>query len=138
MDMELEVQVGRALAENLRIIELLTKKTEMLEETIAEQDIELETWHIVSNTDDWHEMAAIAKALNYKGFGRNRIFEYLRDEGILRNNNEPYQQYVDRGYFKIIEQKVDLPYGNCKINMKTVVSQKGLDFIRRKLDEVAD
>jgi phage antirepressor YoqD-like protein len=110
----------------------------VLEETIAEQALELETWHIVSNSDDWQEMSSIAKVLNYKGFGRNKIFEFLRGEKILRYNNEPYQEFVDRGYFKIIEQKVDLPYGTAMINKKTVVSQKGLDFIRRKLDDVAN
>lgn len=135
MENALEVRVSQALAENQRIIELLTKQNEQKDEIIAEQGAELETWHIVSNTDDWQEMASIAKVLNYHGYGRNKIFEYLRNESVLRYNNEPYQQFVDRGYFKIIEQKVDLPYGDTKINRKTVVSQKGLDFIRRKLDE---
>lgn len=138
MDNELELRVSNALAESQQLIELLVKKTEVLEETIAEQAVELETWRIVSNSDDWQEMSSIAKALNYKGFGRNKIFEYLREIGVLRYNNEPYQQYVDRGYFKTIEQKVDLPYGTAMINKKPVVSQKGLDFIRRKLDELAN
>jgi phage antirepressor YoqD-like protein len=138
MDNELELRVSQALVENQHLIDLLVKKNEVLEETIAEQALELETWHIVSNSDDWQEMSSIAKVLNYKGFGRNKIFEFLRDEKILRYNNEPYQEFVDRGYFKIIEQKVDLPYGTAMINKKTVVSQKGLDFIRRKLDDVAN
>jgi len=138
MKSELELRIGQALAENQNLIDLLKRENEVLEETIAEQAVELKTWHIVSNSDDWQEMASIAKSLNYKGFGRNKIFEYLRLEKILRYNNEPYQQFVDRGYFKIIEQKVDLPYGDVKINRKTVVSQKGLDFIRRKLDELID
>jgi phage antirepressor YoqD-like protein len=138
MDNELELRVSQALVENQHLIDLLVKKNEVLEETIAEQALELETWHIVSNSDDWQEMSSIAKVLNYKGFGRNKIFEFLRGEKILRYNNEPYQEFVDRGYFKIIEQKVDLPYGTAMINKKTVVSQKGLDFIRRKLDDVAN
>jgi phage antirepressor YoqD-like protein len=53
----------------------------------------------------------------------------------MRNRNEPYQRYVSSGYFKVIEQKVELPNGDIYINRKPVVFQKGLDFIRKLLLE---
>ena len=62
--------------------------------------------------------------------GRNRIFQLLREKEILNNSNQPYQQFVDRGYFRVIESKFTLPDGTTRINLKTVVFQKGLDFIR--------
>ena len=129
MDKELELRVATTLQESQQLIEILTNE-------LAKQKGEIETWRMVSNSDSWIEMSAVAKTLDYKGFGRNKIFEYLRDINVLRQNNEPYQEYVDRGYFKIIEQKVSLPDGNAIVNLKTVVSQKGLDFIRRRLDEL--
>ena len=132
---DLELRIAQTLAENQTLIELLQKKTEHLEAVVEDQRGELITWDMVSNSDHWMEMSAIAKALNYKNFGRNKMFAFLREKGILRGNNEPYQQYVDRGYFKIIEQRIDLPYGDVKINKKTVISQKGLDHIRKKIDE---
>lgn len=128
MDKELGIDVRNLLEKNNDIIERLVQQNR---ELLAEN----ETWRRVSNSDDWIEMTAVAKALNYKGYGRNKIFDFLRNNNIVMQNNEPYQAYVDRGYFKIIEQKVDLPYGDVMINRKTVVSQKGLDFIRKALDE---
>lgn len=83
-----------------------------------------------SKTDS--EMSEVAKVLNV-GMGRNKIFKRLREMKILRYNNEPYQEYCDRGYFRQIEQKVTLPYGETLVNFKTVVSQKGIDYIRKIL-----
>lgn len=79
------------------------------------------------------EMAAAAKVLSIKGIGRNNLFEMLRKHGILMQNNQPYQEFVDRGYFRVIEQKFTKPDGSTNISIKTLVYQKGLDHIRRLL-----
>ena len=57
----------------------------------------------------------------------------LRDKGVLMKNNQPYQKYVDAGYFKVIESTWSKPNGDVQINLKTVVYQKGLDYIRKLL-----
>lgn len=76
-------------------------------------------------------MAQVAKAL---GTGRNRLFEFLRQKKILMNNNTPYQQYIDRGYFEVKETPKTL--GNKQINFtQTYVTAKGVDFIFRLLQE---
>jgi len=67
------------------------------------------------------------------GIGRNRLFEILRDKRILMNDNKPYQTYIDRGYFRVIEQKYTKPDGSTNINIKTLVYQRGLDYIRKIL-----
>jgi phage antirepressor YoqD-like protein len=46
------------------------------------------------------------------------------------NNNRPYQKYIDSGYFRVIEQKY-MKNGEEHINFKTLVYQRGLDFIRK-------
>lgn len=51
------------------------------------------------------------------------------------SDNRPYQKYIDAGYFRVVEQKFDKGYGEIGINIKTLVFQKGVDFIRRKLNE---
>jgi anti-repressor protein len=89
----------------------------------------------VMQSGDWAEMAQVSKLLARKGWGRNNTFSLLRERGILRYNNEPYQQYVERGYFKVVEQHFQNPQsGETMINKKTVVSQRGIDFIRRIID----
>ena len=38
-------------------------------------------------------------------------------------------------YFRIIESKYILPTGEVKISLKTVVYQRGLDFIRKLIEK---
>jgi anti-repressor protein len=80
------------------------------------------------------DMKNIAKTLHFKEMGRNNLFEYLRNKGVLDRWNKPYQEYAGRGYFKI-----DLvPYeinGEKNVYPKTVVTTKGMDYIRRILRE---
>lgn len=89
----------------------------------------------VAGSKDSIEMGHVAKVLGIKRMGRNRLFSLLRDKKILDKNNIPYQQYVDLGYFRILEQKYTVPNGEIKINIKTMVFQKGVDFILRKIRE---
>ena len=67
--------------------------------------------------------------------GRNNLFSLLRDEKVFDRNNIPYQQYVDCVYFRVLEQKYTVPSGETKINIKTMVFQRGIDFIGRKIRE---
>lgn len=73
----------------------------------------------------------VAKTLGIDGIGRNNLFQILRDRKILMRDNKPYQQYIDAGYFRVIEQKYDTPDGETKISFKTLVFQKGVDYIRK-------
>ena len=82
------------------------------------------------------EMSEVAKVLDYKGVGRNTLFEILRENEILRYNNEPYQKYVDNGYFRVIQTKYKDKFGATNINIKTMVYQKGVRAIMRLLDEL--
>ena len=127
----------RTLNQNTRLLEDKKRLTETIQE--KEQEIEVlapvkEFYDRVTESDDWMEMATVAKLLNFKGYGRNNILEFLRNRGVLRYNNEPYQKYVDLGYFKIVEKSFPLPYGETGISRKTVVSQKGMDFIRKLIE----
>lgn len=89
----------------------------------------------VAGSKDSIEMGHVAKVLGIRRMGRNRLFSLLRDKKILDKNNIPYQQYVDMGYFRVLEQKYTVPNGETKINIKTMVFQKGVDFIGRKIRE---
>lgn len=88
----------------------------------------------VTDSKDAISMADVAKVLNF-GKGRNTLFKILRKEKILMKDNRPYQEYVDRGFFRVVEQKFDKGYGEVGINIKTLVFQKGVDYIRRILEK---
>lgn len=80
-------------------------------------------------------MDQVAKVLDLKGIGRNKLFEILRKIGILQYNNIPYQKYVDAGYFRVAETKYTKPNGDTYINIKTLVYQKGVNYIHKKVIE---
>lgn len=78
-------------------------------------------------------MNEVSKVLGIKGLGRNNLFEFLRDNAILDRWNVPYQKYIDCGWFRVIEQKYT-KNGEEHISIKTLVYQKGVDAIRRKIE----
>lgn len=86
----------------------------------------------VTGSSDTIEIGEVAKVLNC-GIGRNKLFDFLRKEKVLMKNNIPKQHFVDEGYFRVIETKYTKPNGDVSINLKTVVYQKGVDYIRKRL-----
>lgn len=91
----------------------------------------VEFFEQVTSSKDAIDMATCAKVLNIPSYGRNNLFDFLREKKVLQQNNVPYQRYVDQGYFRVIEQKWNKPDGSVQISVKTVVYQSGMDFIRR-------
>ena len=88
----------------------------------------------VVSTESLLSMGDTAKLLD-KNVGRNRLYKILREKKILMSDNIPYQQYVDRGYFKVVENYYMA--GDNKVNTKTTyVNQKGVDYIRKLLKEM--
>ena len=97
---------------------------------LAEQKPKVEFFDTVANSKTALPMDRAAKVLAM-GTGRNKLFELLRDKKILDRNNIPYQTYVDRGYFRVVEQKYTKPTGETVVTTKTLVYQRGVDYIRK-------
>lgn len=128
-----ETRVAEILRDPVKALEIYKKHNEMLITEVKELRPKADFYDAVASSEKLTEMSAVAKVLNFKGVGRNKLFEYLRKKEILRYNNEPYQEYQKRGYFKVIEQDVRRDYDI--INYKTMTTQKGMDFIRKILLE---
>ena len=117
---------------------IMARALKLYEKKVKELQPKADFYDTVTKSEDTLEMSEVAKILEEEGYGRNNLFIKLRELGILqtskKNKNEPYQEYVNRGYFKLVEKKV----GSDKyprIITQTVVYQKGLDFIRKKLQK---
>lgn len=93
-----------------------------------------EFYDAVTDSKDAISMAEVAKVLDYD-IGRNRLFDLLKKKKILDKSRVPYQRFVDAGYFRVIETKYTKPNGDVCINIKTLVLQKGIDYIRKILNE---
>lgn len=112
-----QLEAARQLVAALEKVELMQPKADFYD-AVTQSEAEL----------DMHEAV---KILNV-GFGRNIMFAKLREAGVFMHGNVPYQEYVDAGYFRLVETSFVKPSGKISVGTKTVVTQKGLDFLRRK------
>lgn len=104
-------------------------KRQALEAENKQMRPKAEAFDDLISTDGKYTMSEVAKLLNW---GRNRLFKFLRMQGILRNNNEPYQEYVDRGYFKL--RTYTIKHTDFEeVKVQTLVTPKGLEWIRKIL-----
>jgi anti-repressor protein len=90
----------------------------------------------VASSRDAIDMGRVAKVIG--GIGRNTLFAILRDKKILMQNNIPYQAYCDRGYFRVVEQKYNKPDGSVHVTTKTLVYQRGLQFILKVIGRTVE
>jgi phage antirepressor YoqD-like protein len=112
------------------IIENLQKENEEMKPKAAFFDQ-------VADSKDALQMRDVARVLNVPNYGRNTLFEFLRKKGVLDSRNVPYRKYQDQGYFRVIEQKWTDTEGETRISLKTLVYQRGVDFIRKLIQETA-
>jgi len=134
--------IDQMLADPDTAIRLFTElKQERVERGKLEKKVErdrpkVEFYDEVTGSKDTVSIGQLAKVLNFPNVGQNKLFKFLRDNKILMRDNMPYQEYVDKGYFRCIEQKYQAgSTGETRISIKTVVFQRGVDFIRRLLKE---
>ena len=118
----------RALADETEKIETLKKQNQLMQP-------KAEFFDAVTDSKTAIPIGDVAKILDI-GIGRNKLFEFLREKNILTSDNRPYQRYIDAGYFRVIEQKYEVN-GEVRINIKTLVFQKGIDWIRKQLAKEA-
>lgn len=116
--------MARALLLAQRVIDDKTKQ-------ITEMKPKADFYDTVANTESLFSMADVAKTLDM-GIGRNKLFAFLRDKGILDKDNHPYQKYVDAGYLRPIENHCKAG-DNDVVYKCTYVKQKGIDYIRKIL-----
>ena len=82
---------------------------------------------LLDAVDTYFTMNEASKILEPEtGMGRNILFAWLRDKKVLRENNTPYQKYIDDGYFRVTEKGTVVGP-----KVVTMVSNRGIDYIRK-------
>lgn len=117
-------QAWNFLQEDIR--ELQTQNYNLIKK-IEQNTPKVELYDLAMDSTSTIAMSDVCKVLNL-GFGRNELFRLLREKKILDRSNRPMQRYVNTGYFKIIENVYE-QNGQTFISLKTVVFQKGLNYI---------
>ena len=123
--------VPQTYAEALRELADKAEKMEALQKQNQLMQPKAEFFDAVTDSKTAIPIGDVAKILDI-GIGRNKLFEFLRNKNVLTYDNRPYQKYIDAGYFRVIEQKYEVN-GEVRINIKTLVFQKGIDWIRKQL-----
>lgn len=135
MEKALQFKTPQTFAEALKLAYEQQLVIEEQKQKLIEAEPKVEFYDTVTGSDTTIDLGQAAKVLNYKGLGRNRLFQYLREKDILMHNNAPYQKYVDAGYFRLIETTWNMPNNDSMIYLKTVVYQKGLDFLSKVIEK---
>ena len=120
-----------------RALEIANKRAEEATQRLLANEHKIEFYNEVTESKTATDIGTVSKLLNFKNVGRNTLFDILRKQGILQPNNIPYQRYVGNGYFRVIESKWnDYVTGDVKISFKTVVYQKGIEYIAKILRDL--
>lgn len=85
----------------------------------------------IIDNDDKIDIGQAAKVLALP-FGRNTLFQKLREKGVFfKGKNEPKQEYIDRGYFELKEKFIERNNHPGFVALKVLVTQKGLAYIHK-------
>lgn len=128
-------------AAQLRISEALDAQNKKLalesaeqQRKLKEQEAPVAIYNLAISAKNAMSMQEVAKAL---GTGRNRLYDILREEGIImKGSTMPFQRYLDSGHFKVTERP--RTSGDTIVNdPATRVYAKGFDYIARLLQKRA-
>jgi len=72
--------------------------------------------------------------LKFKGIGSMELFKILRASHVLDDHNQPYQEFCDRKYFRLVEAK-SVAGGSILTSNRTYVYKSGITFIERILTD---
>ena len=126
-------QIPQTYSEALLLASKQAEQIEYQNKLLLEQKPKVDFFEAVTGSKDTIDMGSVAKVLNKK-IGRNKLFDFLRENSVLMSNNVPYQKFCDCGYFRVIETKYNKPDGSTHIGLKTLVYQKGVNYINKLLE----
>lgn len=109
-----------------RAIKMAEKQINTLQLQIEDQRPLVEFANTVAKSCDNILMRDMAKLLcdEHVIIGEKRLYKLLRKHDVLMSSNDPYQSFVDRGYFVVKETPYNTPYGE-ELNRTTLVTPKG-------------
>lgn len=133
LELSKQFKIPQTFSEALLLASKQAEQIEHQNKLLLEQKPKVDFYEAVTGSKDTIDMGSVAKVLNKK-IGRNKLFDFLRENKILMPNNVPYQKFCDCGYFRVIETKYTKPDGSTHIGLKTLVYQKGVNYINKLLE----
>lgn len=120
---------------------LADKRIRELENKIESDKPKVLIANTLLSSENTLDVEMFAKALfdeSGVNLGRNKLFKWFRDNGFLNDKNRPYQQFIDRGYFKLKEGTyINQATNEPQIYFQLRITTKGqMYFANRLIDEV--
>lgn len=116
----------------LTTLDDLEKKNQMLQQAttkIEEDRPKVEFHDAVHDSTNLMTIGEFGKAVS---IGEKTLFKMLRDEKIFyyeKKTNLPYQEYINRGYFKVVEGVYNGKNGEKKTYLTTKITGSGQTWL---------
>lgn len=75
------------------------------------------------------------QAAKFLRTSRQKLFVFLKERGVLTKSNLPMQLYIDKDLMRIKPTPYTDFFGNPKVSLKVVFTQKGIQYIRVMFDD---
>lgn len=123
-------QIPETFAEALRLAADLSDENIKLNQTIKAKDEVILAVADLNIKAGEVSIGDFSKNLAIEELGRNNLFAWLKARGFLMMNTEPYQQYVERGYFvrKPSDKRI-----NGEVKYTTMLTPKGTVWLTKIL-----
>lgn len=129
----IEIEKGLSIEEmTVKVLSHFQEKIKALEATVKEQAPAVEFHQAVNDSSGAVTFQEFGRVI---GIGRNNLFDLCRSKKILDNKNQPYQQYINQGYFKLVE-KLRVVKGKSEPYFQTLITGKGQTWLERVLKGV--
>lgn len=143
LSMLLSLSKEQLAMNNLQLAQIIQEKDEVIEKQevkLVEQKPLVEFADAVIKCKDNISMNDMAKLLNGENIsiGRNKLFDFLREQKVLMKDNSPYQKYVDNGWFTTTETVKKTPYRDilCVVTLVKPRGQVGIvEMVKEKYDK---
>jgi len=80
------------------------------------------------------DLDRVTQVIKFHNLSNTDLYKILRSRHVLDDNNQPYQEYCDRKYFRVVEAKVVVK-GEVIRQQRTYVYKSGVSFIEKILTE---
>jgi phage antirepressor YoqD-like protein len=123
---ELEIMEG-----GLHYIQWLQAKVEEQRNKLEDAQPKIQFHDTIVSGDDCFTMSETVKLLKTT-LGRNKFYALLKADMVLMQDREPYQEYIQAGYFQVTLKHV----GHGGVEKVTLVTGKGLAWLRKRYDHI--
>lgn len=134
-NLEKQLLIKQAMILQNEIIAELQAENEKQKQLLLEQKEDVEfSKSVQADEKSCFTMAQVSQELKLP-HGNKWLFKKLRELGILKADNCPYQQYVDMGLFKVYPKVIPIK-DSTKTVLVTLSTQKGVAYINKRLKEI--